>query len=131
MAHNKKKPIIELDKAGGKPLAYWPSAKDASAYYNIHQVNICYNVNGATKQAKGHYFRFATPKEIASYEIIQATIKPETAESAPLVENIPNPNIPVETIPESVQSADNQDDALSPFALLLQKSKNNFNKNSD
>lgn len=130
MGKNKNKPIIEVDKPGGKPILYWPSAKEASEFYKINQVNISYNVNGVTKQAKGHYFRFATPKEIAAFEKITASIKPDIDLAPPVVKIFSEIQLPVETIPEVVQNADPQGDALSPFARLLQESKNKFENDS-
>lgn len=128
---DRRKPIVELDRPGGKVMAYWHSAKDASEFYNIHTVNISYNVNGKTKQALGRYFRFATPKEIRSHNEIMANMKPETTEAAPLDVKPQEPQTPVDTIPEAIQTTDKQDDTLSPFARLLQESKKRFNKNSN
>lgn len=126
------KPIVELDKPGGRIITYWRSAKAASEFFNINQVNISYNVNNITKQAKGHYFRFATKQEIEDYEKIlrQAAAAP-SAEAAPVEPTRLADNTPVETIPEVVQKPEIQDDTLSPFARLLQNSKKKFNDNSD
>ena len=71
MVYDKNKAIVELDKMGGKIIMYWPSAKAASVHYGINQVNICYNVKGRCKQAKGHFFRFATNEEIDQYKQLQ------------------------------------------------------------
>jgi hypothetical protein len=126
------KPIIETDKPNGKPIKYWRTAKAAAEFYKFgNQIGISYNVNGITKQVKGHFFRFATVKEIVDYEEIlrrQETVanaNPIATEPAPLI------NIPAETIPDVVQKPEPQQDSLTPFERLLQKSKKKFNENSD
>lgn len=128
---NKAKPLVELDKPGGKVMAYWESAKAAADFYKFpNQVSISYNVNGTTKQARGHYFRYATDKETEAYQQamqrIDAVTDPKPVAPEPVKEILP-----VEVIPEVVQKPDAHEDALSPFDKLLQKSKKNFNNNSD
>lgn len=134
MAKNKNKPIVELDKPNGKVKAFWNSAKEASEFYKIHQVNISYNVNGKTKQAKGKYFRFATKKEIEIYQHIKEQILPVTTPelNEPYTMPLPTGNdIPVEIIPEKPQLNDNQLGYISPFERMLQESKKKFNDNSE
>ena len=58
-------------------------------------------------------------------------MKPDVAEGVPLAVNSKEIQMPVETIPEVIQSSDKQEDALSPFARLLQESKKKFNNNSN
>lgn len=127
------KPIVELEKPGGKIKAFWKSAKEASEFHNIHPVNISYNVNGKTKQAKGKYFRFATKKEIEAYLLIQKEISPVEPEKSALPIPIPLPdtNLPVDIIPENPQSGDNQIGYVSPFEKMLQDYKKKFNENSE
>jgi hypothetical protein len=131
---NLKKPIVELDRPNGKPVAFWDSSKAAAEFYQMTPVSISYNINGKTKQAKGHYFRYATKKEIESYvqgmAKIEAAISAKNAETAQALEQ----NLialPVETIPESVQKPDTHADTLSPFDRLLQGCKKKFNDNSE
>lgn len=129
--HQKNKPIVELDKPYGKVIKFWDSAKAASLMYNISQVVISYNVNDFTKQAKGHYFRFATSKEIQAYKVTIAKIDSEkSAEPTQKEETIQIPNLPVEIIPEVVQSGENQINTLSPFYRLLEAGKKKLNENS-
>lgn len=132
MAKSQKKPIIELDKPNGKPIAYWESSQKAANHYNINQVNISYNITGRQKQAKGHYFRFATPKEIDEYNKAMARIAAATKadDPAPVVNKIEQLP-PAEVIPEAVQPTEEKENTLSPFELLLQKSKKKFNDNSN
>ncbi len=132
MAFSKKKPIIELDKPNGKPIRYWESCQKAADYYRINQVNISYNISGRQKQAKGHYFRLATAKEIEEYKIAMARIDAAiNAEPAPVVVNEIEQLPPAEIIPDVVQYSENQGQPLSPFEEMLQKSKKKFNENSN
>jgi hypothetical protein len=125
------KPIIETDKPGGKPIKYWRTAKAAAEFYKFgNQIGISYNVNGINQQVKGHYFRFATVKEIIDYEEILRRHDKPNANPIP-IEPEPIINIPAETIPEIVQKPELLDDTLSPFERLLQKSKKKFTENSD
>lgn len=130
---NLNKPIVETDKPGGKTIKYWRSAKSAADFYGFsQQVIISYNVNGITKQAKGHYFRFATKQEIEDYEVILRRLAAaQSTDPAPIVPELTPEATPIETIPEVVQKADNQTDAISPFDRLLQESKKKFTENSD
>lgn len=130
MGKDRRKPIVELD-VDGKIIAFWESAKNASDYYqNITVVSISYNVTGVTRQAKGHYFRFATPLEIKTYRDVQGLIKEPIAEEKP-IQNLEIPELPVETIPNVIQKNENQVDVISPYDRLLQKSKKKFNNNSE
>ncbi len=133
MAQSQKKPIIELDKPNGKPIAYWESSLKAAKHYNINQVNISYNITGRQKQAKGHYFRFATPKEIDEYNKAMARIAEATkdADPVPVAVNKTEQLPPAEVIPEAVVPSENKENTLSPFELLLQNSKKKFNGNSN
>ena len=129
---NQNKPIVETDKPGGKVVMYWPSSKSAADHYKINQVNISYNINGITKQAKGHYFRYATPKETAAYE--ESIKRIDTAEAVPQEPAAPEvitPIIPVDIIPETVNKTELPPDSLTPFERMLQKSKEKFKENSD
>lgn len=129
--YSRKKPIVELDKPGGKIKKYWESAKQAADAYNMNQVIISYNVRGTTKQAKGHYFRFATKKEVEQYSNIINIIDEEIiTDTTPIVTDSENSNIPVETIPEVVNRDENQVNTLSPFEQLLEASKNKLTENS-
>lgn len=112
-------------------MAYWESAKAAAEFYKFsNQVVISYNVNGITKQAKGHYFRYASAKETDVYQKamrrIDAIAVPAPVVTAPIADSFP-----VDTIPELAQKPDDQGGALSLFDRLLQKSKKNFNENSE
>lgn len=126
------KPIIELDKPNGKPVAYWGSSKEAAEHYGIGQVNISYNINNITKQAKGHYFRYATKQETAAYNAsvarIDAVQNIQSAPVAPVAPITPTPVLPVETIPEVVHKPS---DTLTPFQRMVQESKKKFNENSE
>lgn len=125
------KPIVELDKPKGKAMKYWESAKKASDFYNINVVNISYNVNGTTKQAKGHYFRFATAEEIEQYSKINDQLDaPPSAEPAPIAEIDDGPVGPTPVLPEVIQSDEIQDNTASAFARLLEESKKKFQNNS-
>lgn len=128
--HNLKKPIIELYK-DGKYKAYWSCAKEASEFYNISQVVISYNVNGRTKQSKGHFFRFATNAEIKTYSQISNRINSaESTQASPIEQEFTPPSIPAEIIPDTPQEFIKQENTISPFTRLLQKSKKKFNDNS-
>lgn len=130
MGKKLSKPLIEMDKPKGKVIKYWESAKAAGEYYNINVVNISYNVNGTTKQAKGHYFRFATPKEIEQYsKIIEQIEEPISVDPAPVDDKNDMPAGPASVIPEVVQPDELQEDTLSPFARLLEESKKKFQNN--
>lgn len=126
-----KKPIIELDKPGGNFLRYWESSKAASDFYNISQVVISYNINKKTKQAKGHYFRYATQKEIEGYGAVKARIEvSENTQPAPIEPVFTPPDLPAATLPESPQVNEEHDNTESAFTRLLQESKKKFNENS-
>lgn len=127
---DKRKPIIELDKPNGKIKQYWPSAKDAAEFYGFNVVIISYNVNKRTKQAKGHYFRFATPEEIEIYKNIQISVVENDIKVAP--EPAPAfipPDIPVEVI--SAPDPNEQPLNESAFEKMLKESKKKFNENSE
>jgi len=129
---NLKKPIIELNKPGGKPIAYWESSKAAADFYNLSQVVISYNVNGKTRQAKGHYFRYATKKETEEYNNNLLRIDAaDRAAALPVVEEPAKIDIPAEIIPDVVQKPEDQYDTLTPFEKMLQKSKNKLDNNSE
>ncbi len=114
----------------GKIKQYWHSAKAASDFYNINVVNISYNVNGITKQAKGHYFRFATQQEIEQYSKIAETIAPPiSTDPAPIDDNSAISVSPAPVIEETVQPDEQQENITSPFARLLEKSKKKFQNN--
>ena len=119
---------MELNEPNGTIVMYWPSAKDAASYYGINQVNISYNANGICHQAKGHYFRFATPEETNQYRLLY--------EMLTLVNDKPAPqpaeaiDIPAENIAAPDETTANDEGNVSFFEQLLQKSKNNFNNNS-
>jgi len=133
MAKNKNKPIVELNKPKGKVVAYWESAKEASEFHKINQVNISYNVNGITKQAKGHYFRFATPAEIAMYRQIKDKLKPNEPEKSvegPAVPLLTSPPTPADIIPEVVKKTEPLGETPSVFEQMLKKYKKKFNDNS-
>lgn len=133
MGRNKerRKPIVELDKPGGKIIQYWECAKQASKFYNISQVMISYNVNGKLQQAKGHYFRFANAKEIDQYTNIVSSIeKPIITDSAPVVVENTFQNIPAEIIPDVVKRNENHANALTPFEQMLENSKKKLKDNS-
>lgn len=127
------KPIVELDKPKGKIKLYWDSAKSAGDFYGINVVNISLNCTGQTKQAKGHYFRFATPAEIEVYKSLNSLL--EEVEATPKTEITDDkheaPNGPAPTLPDIIEPNENQNDALSPFARLLEESKKKFNNNSN
>jgi hypothetical protein len=126
------KPLIETDKPGGRPIKYWRTAKSAADYYKLgNQVIISYNVKGITKQAKGHYFRYATEREIKDYEEILRREASETNANKVPVGPEPIINIPAETIPEVVNKPEPNGETLSPFERLLQESKKKFKNNSD
>lgn len=127
---HQKKPIVETDKPGGKVKKYWESAVQAAAFYNISQVIISYNVRGTTKQAKGHYFRFATAKEIEQFQRIIGDIDNKIADMVPVEPVIIPNNIPVDIIPETVKSDDDQNDTLSNFERLLEAGKKKLIDNS-
>lgn len=125
-----KKPIVELEKPGGKVKKYWESARLAADAYKISTVIICYNVKGTTSQAKGHYFRYATSIEIEQYTQIINSITTSSTDSIP-VEPITVPtNENVDTIPEVVKREENQIDTLTPFERLLEAGKNKLMDNS-
>ena len=131
MAKDKRKPIVELDKPNGKVTKYWESTKDASLFYGIHPVNISQNVTGCTKSAKGHYFRYATYREIADYnKIIAQTPDPIIDQPTTIDDKTANTDAPVITIPETIQPTEDQQDTTSNFARLLEESKKKFQKNS-
>lgn len=130
MAKDKRKPIVELDKPGGKVIKYWKSSKDAALFYDINAVNISQNVTGQTLQAKGHYFRHASLTEIANYNKINAELTESTIVQPTLIEPIPNESHgPAPTLVDTSYDAVNQEDTMSHFELLLEKSKKNFQKN--
>lgn len=126
------KPIVELDKPKGKIKAYWESAKAAGAHYGINVVNISYNCTGQTHQAKGHYFRFATPAEIEQYKKLDNLLEEveNVVEQTITDEKIDIPNGPAPTLPEIIEPDEIQKDTLSPFARLLEESKKKFKDNS-
>jgi len=129
MGKDKRKPLVELSEPGGNVIMYWPSAKDAANYYGINQVNISYNANGICHQAKGHYFRFATPEETNQYRLLYEFLNKIPNKPAPKpVEVI---EIPAENIEAPDETTANPDGELSFFEKMLQKSKNNFNSNSE
>jgi hypothetical protein len=128
MAIDKRKPLVELEGPNGSVKAFWPSAKAASEHYGIHQVNISYNVNGITKQAKGHYFRFATTEEIINYQNLLDNIDQDVIAQPDPVTHI---EIPEEHIEAPADLPPHEDGSLSPFEKLLQKSKNIFKENSE
>ncbi len=120
-----------MDKPKGKTIKYWESARKASDYYNINVVNISYNVNGTTKQAKGHYFRFATDEEIDQYSKINDQLEaPPSVGAAPVVEADNAPISPAPVLQEPIQSNEGQDNTTSAFARLLEESKKKFQNNS-
>lgn len=130
MGRKVNKPLIELDKPNGKIKQYWHSAKAASDFYNINVVNISYNVNGITKQAKGHYFRFATPNEIEQFSKIADQIEEApSADPAPVDDINDIPASPAPVIEETVQPDEIQENMISPFARLLEESKKKFQNN--
>lgn len=132
MANRKQnKPIIELDKPSGKVIKYWNSAKAAAEFYKMTVVSISYNVNGINRQAKGHYFRFATAKEIEAYA--NALVRIDNAinvEPTPKEVELDLPTLPVEIIPEHIQPTEDQQNTLSPFYRLLEAGKKKLNENS-
>lgn len=128
---NLRKPIVELDKPKGKIIKYWESARQAADAYKFTQVIISYNVNGKTKQAKGHYFRFATSIEIEQYsKIVNIIDTPIIADATPIAPHIEDFNVPVEVIPETVNKSENQDNMLTPFQRLLEAGKKKLTDNS-
>lgn len=135
MAKKVNKPIVELDKPNGKTINYFESAKKASDLYKINVVNISYNVNGITKQAKGHYFRFATATEIDFFTQIMQKLdsisQPQpSAEPAPVEDNLGSADGPTPVLPEAPDNNENQTNTTSAFARLLEESKKKFQNNS-
>jgi predicted carbohydrate-binding protein with CBM5 and CBM33 domain len=126
------KPLIEMDKPHkGKVLRYWQSAKAAAAYYNINVVNISQNVTGQTHQAKGHYFRYATAKEIEDFSKIVEHIEEPKSVIQPAIDDINDiPESPTPVIPEAPQADDDQRDTASNFARLLEEAKKKIKYNS-
>lgn len=118
-----KKAIVELDKPGGKIIKYWESGAQAAEAYGMNRVIISYNVHGTTTQAKGHYFRFATPKEIEQYAQIIIAIEPKSVEPIPVEPILTSSSEPAEVIPEVVKPNENQSDARTPFERLLEAGK--------
>lgn len=128
---SKEKPLIELDKRYGKPIAYWESIAKAASFYNLKTANISAHVTGRQQQANGHFFRYATPKETEEYNKNLARIDAAiNAQATPVEINNTIPTTPPDTIPETVKQTEKQDDTLSPFDAMLQKCKNLFNENS-
>lgn len=113
-------------------LRYWESAKAASVFYGINVVNISLNCTGQTRQAKGHYFRFATPAEIELYKKLDALLEELEKVAETKIDDDKNatPNGPAPTLPEVVEPDEIQSNTLSPFARLLEESKKKFNNNS-
>lgn len=125
------KPLIETDKPNGRIKQYWKSAKEAGLYYNINVVNISMNVTGNTKQAKGHYFRYATQDEIEQYsKIVDYTCTEKSVEPAPIDDNSEISLSPAPILPELRQLDEIQSDTLSPFARLLEEGRKKIKNNS-
>lgn len=130
MAKKVNKPIVELDKPNGKAINYFESAKKASDLYKINVVNISYNVNGITKQAKGHYFRFATATEIEFFNKIVETLEAlPSAEPAPVDVIEETTEGPTPVILEASEDNETQENTTSAFARLLEESKKKFQNN--
>lgn len=128
--NDRRKPIVELDKPGGKVIKYWESAKKASEAYNISQVMISYNVTGKLKQANKHYFRFANPREIEQYTNIKNSLETPITVATPVVAENTIQIEPGEIIPEVVKRNENHNDTLTPFEQLLENSKKKLKDNS-
>lgn len=132
MGRNRNKPLIELDKPRGKVRAYWASARAASDHYGINVVNISQNVNGVTRQAKGHYFRYATPAEIEQYtEILKKSDKQEPVTTPVTEVNEEENHGPASTLPDVIEATEDQSNSQSAFARLLEESKKKFKSNSE
>jgi ferritin-like protein len=130
MGSTNRKPLIETDKPNGKIKQYWNSAREAGEFYNINVVNISMNVTGNTKQAKGHFFRYATKEEIEQYsKIVDYTYTQTSVEPTPIDDNNDISLSPAPILPESIQFDEIQPDALSPFARLLEEGKKKIKNN--
>lgn len=130
MATKRNKPIVELDKPNGKVVAYWESGKKACEAYNLQPHNISYNVKGITKQAKGHYFRYATISEIEQYSRIAIALDIKNTVPTTVEPVLSTEKDQVEIIPEIVISDENQINTLSNFERILLAGKKKLIDNS-